>query len=313
MSRPKVTVVGAGNVGATCAQHLFQRDFVDVALVDVVPGLARGKALDLAQSGSVVGSDAKITGSTAYDVSASSDVVVITAGIARKPGMSRDDLLLTNMRIVGGITTEVVKHSPDCVIVVISNPVDAMTQLVHHISKFPRNRVLGMSGLLDTARFRTFVAQETGVSVQDVSAFVLGGHGDAMVPLTRLCMVGGVPLERVLPPDKVKAIVVQTVNGGAEIVELLKTGSAFYAPGAAAAEMVEAILLDTKRVIPCPVYLEGEYGLSEVVMSVPVKLGSRGVEQIIELELTKEEKAALQKSADGVRNLVSVMKLGMES
>jgi len=307
--RNKVTVVGAGNVGATCAQRIAEKGYADVVLVDIVEGLPQGKALDMLQSGPLVASDAKLVGANNYEATAGSAVVVITSGVPRKPGMSRDDLLLTNMKIVQGVTENVVKYSPNCIIVMVANPLDAMTQLALYVSKFPPHRVVGMAGILDTARMRTFIAQELDVSVDDVFALTLGGHGDTMVPLPRLATVGGIPITELLPPQKVAAIVDRTVKGGGEIVALLKTGSAYYAPSAAAVQMVEAILLDRKRILPCAVYLQGEYGIKGVVVGVPVKLGSKGVEQVIEIKLTPEEQALLKKSAEAVKELVQVMKI----
>ena len=305
--RKKVTVVGAGNVGATTAQRLFERGYMDVVLVDVVEDMPQGKALDIAESGPVLGVDASIVGSNGYEESADSDVVVITAGIARKPGMSRDDLLFTNMKIVGSVVEQVVKHSPNSTLIVVSNPLDAMVQHAHGVSGFPKNRVVGMAGVLDTARFRTFLAQELDVSVKDVQAYVLGGHGDQMVPLTHYTTIGGVPISDLLKPKDLERIIARTQGGGGEIVALLKTGSAFYAPSAAIAEMVDAILLDQKRQLPCAALLEGEYGINGLYMGVPVILGAGGVEKVIDLKLTKEEQALLAKSADGVRELVDVM------
>ena len=307
--RNKVTVVGAGNVGATCAQRIAERGYADVVLVDIIEGLPQGKALDMLQSDPLVASDAKLVGANSYEATAGSALVVITSGVARKPGMSRDDLLLTNMKIVQGVTENIVKHSPNCIIVMVANPLDAMTQLALHVSKFPRHRVVGMAGILDTARMRTFIAQELNVSVEDVFALTLGGHGDTMVPLPRLATVGGVPITELLPPQKVAAIVDRTVKGGGEIVALLKTGSAYYAPSAAAVQMVEAILLDRKRILPCAAYLDGEYGIKGVVVGVPVKLGSKGIEQVIEIKLTPEEQALLKKSAEAVKELAQVMKI----
>ena len=307
--RKKVTVVGAGNVGATLAQRVVEKGYADVVLVDIVEGLPQGKALDMQESGPILGFDTQITGTNGYEETANSDVVVITAGIARKPGMSRDDLLQTNQKIVGGVTEQVAKRSPNCIIIVISNPLDAMVQLAHHVSGFPKQRVVGMAGILDTARFRTFIATELNVSVDDVQAYVLGGHGDTMVPLVRYTSVGGIPVSELIPKDRLDSIVQRARDGGAEIVGLLKTGSAFYAPSAAGAQMVEAILLDRKRILPCAAYLEGEYGISGVYVGVPVKLGASGVEQIIEFKLTAEEQAALNKSANEVRELVKFMKL----
>ncbi|MCH8848094.1 MAG: malate dehydrogenase [Chloroflexi bacterium] len=305
--RKKVTVVGAGNVGATTAQRLFERNYIDVVLVDVVEDMPQGKALDIAESGPVLGIDASIIGSNGYEESADSDVVVVTAGIARKPGMSRDDLLFTNMKIVGSVVEQVVKHSPECVLMVVSNPLDAMVQHAYGVSKLPKARVVGMAGVLDTARFRTFLAQELGVSVRDVQAYVLGGHGDQMVPLTRHTTVGGVSIAELLSADALERVIKRTQGGGGEIVALLKTGSAFYAPSAAIAEMVDAILLDQKRQLPCAALLEGEYGISGIYMGVPVILGAGGVEKIVELKLTAPERKMLAASADGVRELVEVM------
>ena len=305
--RKKVTVVGAGNVGATTAQRLFERGYMDIVLVDVVPDMPQGKALDMAESAPVLGVDASIIGANDYDPTANSDLVVITAGIARKPGMSRDDLLFTNMKIVGSVTQEVAKRSPNATLIIVSNPLDAMVQHAWKVSKFPKNRVVGMAGVLDTARFRTFLAQELNVSVKDVQAYVLGGHGDQMVPLTHYTTIGGVPIAKLLKPDALDRIIKRTQNGGGEIVALLKTGSAFYAPSAAVAEMVDAILLDQKRQLPCAALLEGEYGIKGVYMGVPVILGAGGVEKVVELDLTADEKALLNKSADGVRELVEVM------
>jgi len=307
--RSKVTVVGAGNVGASCAQLLAQRDYADVVLVDIIEGMPQGKSLDLRQAGPIRYYDTNLTGTNNYEDSANSDVVVITSGVPRKPGMSRDDLVLTNMKIVQSVTEQIAKYSPKCILVMVANPLDAMAQLALHVSKFPRNRVMGMSGILDTARFRTFVAMELGCSVEDVSALILGGHGDQMVPITRLAAVGGVPLSELMPAEKIAAIAKRTVNGGAEIVALLKTGSAFYAPGAGAALIVDSIILDKKRILPCSIHLEGEYGIKGVFVGVPVKIGKNGIEKIIEVKLTAEESAALKKSADAVTELVKIMKI----
>ena len=307
MPRKKATVVGAGNVGATTAQRLYERGYIDVVLVDVVEDMPQGKALDIAESGPVLGIDASIAGSNGYDETAGSDVVVVTAGIARKPGMSRDDLLFTNMKIVGSVVGEVVSRSPNATLIVVSNPLDAMVQHAYSLAGLPKSRVVGMAGVLDTARFRTFLAQELGVSVKDVQAYVLGGHGDQLVPLTKYTTVGGVPISDLLSAEALERIVKRTQGGGGEIVALLKTGSAFYAPSAAVAEMVDAILLDQKRLLPCAALLEGEYGISGVYMGVPVILGAGGVERVVELDLTADEKAALDKSADAVRELVEVM------
>ena len=307
--RSKVTVVGAGNVGASCAQLLAQRDYADVVLVDIIEGMPQGKSLDLRQAGPIRYYDTNIIGTNNYADTADSDVVVITSGVPRKPGMSRDDLVLTNMKIVQSVTEQIVKYSPKCILVMVANPLDAMAQLALHVSKFPRNRVMGMSGILDTARFRAFIAMELGCSVEDVSALILGGHGDQMVPITRLAAVGGVPLSELMPKDKIDAIAKRTVNGGAEIVALLKTGSAFYAPGAGAALIVDSIVLDKKRILPCSSYLDGEYGIKGTFVGVPVKLGKGGIEKIIEVKLTLEESAALKKSADAVMDLVKIMKI----
>ena len=306
--RAKVTVVGAGNVGATTAQRIYDRGTADVVLVDIVEGLPQGKALDMLQSGPVMGTDATVIGTNGYAETAGSDIVVVTSGIARRPGMSRDDLLLTNMRIVSSVVTEAVAQSPDCILVVVTNPLDAMVQRAFEVSGFPKNRVVGMAGILDTARFRTFLAQEAGVSVESVSAFVLGGHGDTMVPLVGSTTIGGQPVERVLPKDRIDAIVQRTRDGGAEIVDLLKSGSAYYAPSASIAQMVDAILLDRKAVLPCAAYLEGEYGIDGLFAGVPVKLGAGGVEEVIEFALTEHEAAELRRSADAVQELVDVMK-----
>ncbi len=305
--RSKITVVGAGNVGATCAQRLAETGLADIVVVDIVEGLPQGKALDMLESGPVVGSDARLTGANSYEETAGSDIVIITAGVARKPGMSRDDLLLTNMRIVGEATREAVRHSPQALIIVVTNPLDAMAHLALKASGFPKNRVVGMSGILDTARLRTFLAQELGVSVEDIFACVLGGHGDSMVAIPRLCTAGGVPITELLPPETIQGIVERTVNGGAEIVGLLKTGSAFYAPSAAVAQMVEAVLLDRKRILPCAAYLEGEYGIQGLFVSVPVKLGKNGIEEIIQMKLTPEEGEVLVRSSRAVRELVEIM------
>ena len=307
MPRSKVTVVGAGNVGATAAQRIFDKGFADVVLVDIVEGLPQGKALDMLESGPVLGSDARVIGTNDYEDTAGSDVVVITSGVARRPGMSRDDLLLTNMNIVTSVTREVAKHSPDCVLVVVTNPLDAMAQRAFEVSGFPKERVVGMAGILDTARFRTFLAEELKVSVNSVEAYVLGGHGDTMVPVTASTTVGGQPVSQVLPPERVDAIVRRTQDGGAEIVNLLKTGSAYYAPSAAIAQMVEAILFDRREILPCTAYLEGEYGIDGLFVGVPIRVGARGVEGIIEFALTDAESAALRHSADAVRELVEIM------
>jgi len=305
--KSKVTVVGAGNVGATTAQRIHQLGYADVVLVDVVEDLPQGKSLDMLESAPVMGTDAKIVGSNNYEATAGSDVVVITAGIARRPGMSRDDLLLTNMRITSSVTEQVVKYSPDCVIMPVTNPLDAMVQNVYESSGFPRNRVFGMAGVLDTARFRTFIAEELNVSVEDIQAFVLGGHGDDMVPLVRFTNVGGIPLSELMAEEKIDQLVKRTRGGGGEIVELLKEGSAYYAPSAAITQMVESVLLDKKRILPACAYLEGEFGINGLCVGVPVKLGAGGMEQVMEIKLTAEEQAALKGSADSVQELVEVM------
>ena len=307
--RCKVSIIGAGNVGATCAFRIAEKGYANVVLVDIIEGLPQGKGLDMLQATPIVGSDVNIIGTNGYEETANSDIVVITSGVPRKPGMSRDDLVLTNMKIIQEVTEKVVQYSPNGIIIMVANPLDAMTQLALHISKFPRNRVFGQSGILDSARFRTFIAQELNVSVNDVFTCVLGGHGDTMVPITRLCTVGGIPITELLPKEKIDSLVERTVRGGGEIVNLLKTGSAFYAPAAATAQMVDAIILDEKKILPCAAYLEGEYGISGVVAGVLVKLGENGIEQIIELKLTSQEDAALKKSANAVRELLSVMKL----
>ena len=304
--RGKVTVVGAGNVGATAAQEIARRAYADVVLVDIKEGLPQGKALDINEAGPVLGYEPSIVGTNGYDETAASDVVVVTAGLPRKPGMSRDDLVTTNEQIVGAVTEEAVAHSPDAILVVVSNPLDAMCHVAKERSRWPRERVFGMAGILDTARFRTFVAWETGSSAKDVAAMVLGGHGDQMVPVVSAATVGGVPLRRLLAEERIDAIVERTRKGGGEVVNLLGT-SAWYAPGAAVAQMVDAIVLDQKRVLPCTAYLEGEYGLDGLYVGVPVKLGSGGVEEIVELELSDEEQSELEKSADAVREVVGVL------
>ncbi|MBE0480211.1 MAG: malate dehydrogenase [Dehalococcoidia bacterium] len=307
--RSKITVVGAGNVGATCAQRLAERGYADVVLVDIIEGLPQGKALDMLQSGPVVGFDSRLTGTNGYEETKGSDIAIITSGVPRKPGMSRDDLVLTNMKIVKSVTEELVKYSPKCIIIVVANPLDAMAQLALKVSSFPRNRVMGMSGILDTARFRTFLAAELEVSVEDVAAYVLGGHGDTMIPLTRMATVGGVPITEILPAETISKIVERTVKGGGEIVSLLKTGSAYYAPSAGVVQMVDAIVLDKKRILPVAAYLEGEYGINGVFVGVPAKLGKNGIEQIFEIKLTPQEQEALKKSADAVVELVNIMKI----
>lgn len=307
MVKTKVTVVGAGNVGGTTAQRLAERNYADVVLVDIVEGLPQGKALDILESGPILGYDSDVIGANDYEVTAGSDVVVITSGSPRKPGMSRDDLLKTNQNIVGSVTEEVVKRSPETILVVVANPLDAMCHVAMETSGFPRERVIGMAGILDTARYRTFIAQELEVSVRDVFALVLGGHGDTMVPLPSMATVGGVAITELLPEDRVEAIVQRTRQGGAEIVGLLKSGSAFYAPSAAVLEMIDAILLDQKRVLPCATYLQGEYGIDDLFVGVPVKLGAAGIEEVVELDLQQSELVELQTSAGSVRELVEVL------
>ncbi|MBI2880308.1 MAG: malate dehydrogenase [Candidatus Tectomicrobia bacterium] len=309
MERAKVTIVGAGNVGATTAHWVASKELGDIVLVDIIEGVPQGKGLDLYEAGPVEGFDCRVLGTNEYGSTAGSDVVVITAGIARKPGMSREDLLATNAKIVAGVTRETARHSPDAVLVVVSNPLDTMAWVAKEVSGFPKQRVVGMAGILDTARYRTFIAEAADVSVEDISAIVLGGHGDAMVPLTRFTSVGGIPVTEFLSREALEKIVERTRNGGAEIVSYLKTGSAYYAPGAAVAQMVEAILRDKKRVLPCAAYLEGEYGVSGIYLGVPVKLGRGGVEQVIELPLQDDEKAALLKSAKGVRESIGHINL----
>src|SRR5881394_2969019 len=305
-SRRKVTVVGAGNVGATCAQVLATRDYADVVLVDIKEGLPQGKALDINQMGAVLGYEPNCTGSNGYEETAGSSVVVVTAGLPRSPGMSRDDLVSTNEKIVTDVTEKIVAQSPDAILIVVSNPLDAMCHVAKNVSGRPKERVFGMAGILDTARFSTFIAWETGASVKDVQAMVLGGHGDQMVPVVSATTVGGVPLRKLVGEDAIQAMVERTAKGGGELVKLLGT-SAWYAPGAAAAQMVDAIVLDEKRVLPCTAYLEGEYGIDGLYMGVPVKLGAGGVEQVIELELGDDERKALDDSAAAVREVVSVL------
>ncbi|MCC6792934.1 MAG: malate dehydrogenase [Thermomicrobiales bacterium] len=305
--RRKVTVIGAGMVGGVVAQMLALRDYADVVLVDVVEGMPQGKALDMMQMGTLLGFDTNIVGTNGYEETAGSDVIVITSGIARKPGMSRDDLLRTNMGIVESVTKQVMPGSPDAIVIIVSNPLDAMCHVAFEAAGLPRERVIGMAGVLDSARFRAFIAMELGVSVRDVSAMVLGGHGDTMVALSRYSTVNGIPIPELMPADRVTAIEQRTASGGAEIVGLLKTGSAYYAPGMSVVEMVDSIVLDKKRVVPCSVLLKGEYGIADLFVGVPVKLGSTGVEQIVELALTESESAALKKSAGAVQDLVDAM------
>jgi malate dehydrogenase len=307
MIRKKVTVVGAGNVGAEVAQRLVDKQMADVVLIDVLEGVPQGKALDMLESGPVEGYDVKIRGTNDYADTANSHLAVITAGFARKPGMSRDDLLRMNYEVVKGTTEKVAKYSPEAILIVVTNPLDAMVQTAFKVSGFPKNRVIGMAGVLDTARYRTFIAEALNVSVRDVQGFVLGGHGDTMVPVPRFTTVTGIPVENLMPREQLEAIIKRTRNGGAEIVNLLKTGSAFYAPSSAVVEMIDAIFADRKRILPCAAYLEGEYGIHGVFVGVLVKLGVRGIEQIVEIKLTPEEHAALQKSAAAVQELVEII------
>jgi malate dehydrogenase len=308
-ARPKISVVGAGNVGASVAQYAVERELGDVVLVDILEGIPQGKALDLLQAGPIHRYDSRLTGSQGYDETADSDIVVITAGLARKPGMTRDDLLFKNAEIVGAVVDQVAARSRDAILILVTNPLDAMVQLAWKRSGFPPERVIGMAGVLDSARFRTFIARELGVSVENVTAFVLGGHGDTMVPLPRYSTVAGIPITDLLAPDRIQALVTRTANGGAEIVGLLKSGSAYYAPAAATVEMVEAILKDKKKILPCAAYLDGQYGVKGLYVGVPVKLGRSGVEQVIEITLTPDEQAAFLRSAGAVRELVEKLKL----
>ena len=305
--RSKITVVGAGFVGSTLVQRLAERDYADVVMYDIIPNMPQGKALDMLQAGPVLGYDSLVAGTNEYADTANSDIVVITSGFPRKPGMTRDDLVKKNQEIVSQVTQEVAKHSPDCMIIMVTNPLDAMAQLAYHTSGFPRNRVIGMAGVLDTARFRTFIAQELNVSVRDVQAYVLGGHGDTMIPLSRMCTVAGVPISQLISAERIEQIVQRTRDGGAEIVKLLGTGSAYFAPSASVLQMVDSILLDKKMIMPCAAYLQGEYGIHGLFVGVPVKLGAHGLEQIIEIELTQDEQSQLQKSAQAVKELVDVM------
>ncbi len=303
----KVTVIGAGNVGATAAQRLAEKELCDVVLVDIIEGVPQGKALDLAEAAPIEKHDAHLTGVNTYDATAGSDIVIITAGIPRKPGMSRDDLLTTNAGIVKKVAREIAARSPQAVLIIVSNPLDAMCHVAFEASGFPKQRVIGMAGVLDSARFRAFIAMELGVSVENTHAFVLGGHGDTMVPLPRYSSVAGIPITELMRPERIEALVTRTRNGGAEIVSLLKTGSAYYAPASAAVEMAESILKDKKKVLPCAAYLQGEYGIRDLFIGVPVKLGAKGVEQVIEIKLSEAENAALQKSAAAVQELKSAL------
>jgi malate dehydrogenase len=303
----KLTVIGAGNVGATCAQRAAEKELADVVLVDIVDGMPQGKGLDLSEAAPIEKHDARLTGTNTFEATSNSDVIIVTAGIARKPGMSRDDLIKTNAGIVDAVVREAAKYSPNAVLIVVSNPLDAMCHVSLKASGFPSSRVIGMAGVLDSARFRFFISEALDVSVENCQAFVLGGHGDTMVPLPRLSNVSGIPLPELLPPDKIAALCQRTAQGGAEIVSLLKTGSAYYAPASAAVEMAESILKDKKKVLPCAAYLTGQYGYQDLFIGVPVKLGQGGVIQVMEIKLTAEEKAALDKSADAVRGLVKTL------
>ena len=305
--RNKVTIVGSGNVGATAAHWVASKELADVVLIDIIEGVPQGKALDLLEAMPIEKRDSQVIGTQDYADTANSDIVVITAGVPRKPGMSRDDLLNINHKIMRDVVEKVVQFSPNCILIIVSNPLDAMAQAAYKLSGFSRNRVIGMAGVLDSARFRTFIAQELNVSVENVTAFVLGGHGDTMVPLTRYSTVAGIPITELMDENTLERLVQRTRDGGAEIVKYLKTGSAYYAPSAAVTEMVEAILKDKKKILPCAAYLEGEYGLKGLYVGVPCKLGARGIEQIIEIKLTPEEKAALDRSAGAVKELVSVI------
>jgi len=309
--RKKVTVVGAGNVGANCALRIADKELADVALVDVIEGVPQGKALDLLQSGPIQGYDVKLTGSNDYEPTANSDLVIITAGFPRKPGMSRDDLLLANFDVVRTATEQCVRYSPNCILIIVTNPLDAMCQAAFMVSKFSKNRVIGMAGVLDSARFRTFIAEELNVAVENVTGVVMGGHGDTMVPLVRLSGVSGIPLTELIDAPTIHRIVERTQNGGAEIVKYLKTGSAYYAPSAAVVEMAESILKDKKKVLSCSAYLEGEYGIRGLFVGVPVKLGARGIEQIYQIKLSAEEQGMLKKSAGAVEELVGVIRKKM--
>jgi malate dehydrogenase len=304
----KVTVIGAGNVGATAAQRLAEKELCDVVLIDIIEGVPQGKALDLAEAAPIEKHDAQLTGTGDYAASAGSDIVIITAGIPRKPGMSRDDLLATNKRILKEVTKQAALYSPEAILIVVSNPLDAMCHVAYETSGFPRNRVIGMAGVLDAARFSTFISRELKVSVENIHAFVLGGHGDTMVPLPRYSTVAGIPVTELIAPERLEALVERTRNGGAEIVGLLKTGSAYYAPASAAVAMAEAILKDKKKILPCAAYLQGEYGIQDLFVGVPVKLGKGGMEEIISIKLTPAEQSALERSAAAVRELVEAMK-----
>jgi malate dehydrogenase len=309
MRRPKISIIGAGNVGATCAHWAASKELGDIVLVDILEGMPQGKGLDLAQAGPVEGFDGRILGTQNYQDTAGSDIVVITSGMARKPGMTREDLLEANKNIITAVVSASVKHSPDAILVLVTNPLDTMTYLARKVSGFPKHRVVGQAGVLDSARFRCFVSMELGVSVEDVQALVMGGHGDTMVPLPRYCTVSGIPLSELMPADRIQALIERTRDGGAEIVKLLKTGSAYYAPASSTIQMVEAILKDKKRILPCAAYLEGEYGIQGIYFGVPVVLGGRGVEKVVELKLTGEELKLVRASAEAVQKSVRELKL----
>jgi malate dehydrogenase len=305
--RSKISVIGAGFVGSTLVQRVAERDYADVVMFDIVPNMPQGKALDILESGPVMGYDSQVIGTNDWADTANSDLVVVTSGIPRKPGMSRDDLIKTNQKIITQVTEQIATYSPNSIIIMVTNPMDAMAQLTLHVSGFPRERVIGQGGVLDTSRFRTFIAQEVGASVRDVQAYVLGGHGDTMVPLSRMCTVAGIPISQLIPPQRVEEIVQRARDGGAEIVKLLGTGSAYFAPSASVLQMIDSILLDKKMIMPCAVYLQGEYGIKDTFVGVPVQLGAKGLEKVIELELTESERAQLQNSANAVQELVKVM------
>jgi malate dehydrogenase len=308
MKRKKISVIGAGFVGSTTAHWAASKELGDVVVLDILDGIPQGKALDLYQAGPIEGFDSRITGTSDYKDTKDSDIVVITSGIPRQPGMSRDDLLAVNLKVVKEVTENVVKYSPNCIIIVVTNPLDVMTYVAKVTSKFPKNRVFGMAGILDTARFRTFLAAELNCSVEDISALILGGHGDTMVPLPRFCTVAGIPLVDMLPMDKINKIVDRTAKGGGEIVALLKKGSAYYAPSAAVVQIIESIVLDKKRILPCAAYLEGEYGVKDLYVGVPVKIGANGIEQVIEIKMNGDEKALFNKSVEAVKEVTNVAK-----
>ncbi len=305
--RSKISVIGAGFVGSTLVQRLAERDYADVVMFDIVPNMPQGKALDILEAGPVMGYDTLVTGTNDYADTANSEIVVVTSGFPRKPGMSRDDLVKKNQEIITQVMQNVLDHSPNCIIIMVTNPLDAMAQLARSITNLPRERIIGMAGVLDTARFRTFIAQEVGASVRDVQAYVLGGHGDTMVPLSRMCTVAGVPISQLIPQTRIEEIVQRTRDGGAEIVKLLGTGSAYFAPSASVLQMIDSILLDKKMIVPCTVYLQGEYGIKDLFIGVPARLGARGLEEVIEVELSESERTLLMKSVHAVQELISVM------